>query len=167
RSRSARIEAYDALLRSIESQLASAERTGADELALGDLLAKQRLYSEELETLLTGQRTEPLLSDERIADAFAKIPWFSRDDVVHRARSIRERLRRWSILTPEDVDALVANTEIRRAISDLYVQELKRDPKSPFDPDALAVWGGLFFRQGVSTSVTEHVRQALRQSAEW
>ncbi len=167
RGKSARIEAYDALLRSIESQLAAAERTGADALAVGDLLAKQRLYSEELESLLTGRRTEPLLSDERLADAFARVPWFNRAEVLARARPIRERLRRWSILTPEDVDLLVNDMEIRKAISDLYVKEFKRNPDAPFDHDALAVWGGLFLRQGLGDTVKEHVRQLLRNSPEW
>ncbi|ACB76336.1 hypothetical protein [Opitutus terrae] len=167
RSKSARIEAYDALLRSIETQLSAAERSGADALAVGDLLAKQRLYSEELETLLTGKRAEPLLSDDALADAFARVPWFSRDDVFSNARGIRERLQRWTIVSPEDVDALVDRTDIRDAIAELYVKELKRDPKKPFDPDAFAVWGGMFFRQGLTPSVREHVRMALRKSSEW
>lgn len=167
RSKSARIEAYDTLLRSIECQLSAAERTGADELAVGDLLAKQKLYSEELESLLTGTRSEPLLSDEKLADAFSRIPWFSRSEVLVRVRAIRERLCRWSILTPKDVDALVDNIEIRNAISNLYIEEFKRDLNAPFDHDALAVWGGLFMRKGLTPSVIEHVRKVLRNSPEW
>jgi hypothetical protein len=159
--------AYESLLVSIEHQLKAATSSGADLLVIGDLLTKQRLYSESLEELITERKVGPLLSDSDIVDAFARIGWFNKADLTKDIKEIRARLSRWRITDPASLQALVSDAEIIKTIADVYVRELKRDPAEPFDPHALAVWGGMLLRQGKSSNVVNHFINALKSSNEW
>jgi hypothetical protein len=161
------VDGYNSLLTSLEHQFDATKSLGADSNALGDIVAKQRLYSEQLESFLVGRPSEPLLSDEHIISAFTKIPWFSRPLISDNLAQIRTRLRHWDIVTPQDVDALVARDDIKKIITEVYIRELKRPIDAPFDPGALAVWGGLLFRLGTSHAVVDHFTHLIRQSDEF
>lgn len=163
---SARLEGYEALLISLQHQMEAARNSGADANAIGDIAAKQRLASEQLEEFLTGKRAQPLLSDEDIIKAFLKIPWFTEAQLRPEIPQLRTRLRRWGLIAPEDVLALTERKDIADIISELYREELKRPHGAPFDPGAMAVWGGLMFRNGTSAGVIDHIRNDLRQSEE-
>lgn len=158
---------YESLLVSIEHQLKAAQSSGSDILEIADLYAKQRYYSESLEELLTERKLGPLLSDSDIINAFATIGWFNKADLSKDLKEIRRRLGRWRITDPKSLEALISNEAIKQIIADMYIRELKRDPSEPFDPHALAVWGGMLYRQGTSLSVLRHFENALRSSSEW
>jgi len=159
--------AYESVLVAIEHQIEAAKSSGADLVAIGDLYAKQRYYSELLEEMITERKAGPLLTDAAIVAAFATIPWFNSDELKKEVNTIRARLRNWMITDPEQLTALVQNLEIRSILTKAYVSELKRDSAQPFDPHALAVWGGLLFRQGTSSSVVKHFHNSLKLSNEW
>jgi hypothetical protein len=163
----AKLDAFDALLNSLKSQYDAAIATGAKPTVIGDLAAKLLFYSEELAEFLTGKPSGPLLTDAHIVEAFSKIPWFAGDDIKREVAQMRSHLGRWRIVSPDDLDALIARNDIKTIIEEVYTRMLGRPKESPFDPAALAVWGGMLFRQGTDKHTVDQFEANIRASEEY
>jgi hypothetical protein len=157
---------YEVLLVAIEHQLKAEQTTKNDPSSLQDLIAKQAYYAKKLEEEITARSPGPLLSDEDIVNAFSKIPWFIPAELARDTTEIRRRLRSWSI-DPDELPRLVNDVSIKKIITDMYLVELKRPNEAPFDPHALATWGGMIYRNGTSQTVVDQIRNNLRKSPEW
>lgn len=163
----------ESLLESIRHQIEAAKTTNAPPSELGDLAKRQTKWAQALEDLISDQLPQETavesdaLTEKGIIDEFVQVKHFKKAELEARAAEIHRRLRRWEIDTKSELKLLVSDEEIQTIIRDVYVKELKRSVSEPFDPDALAVWGGMFLRQGKTERVKQHFERSVRQSREY
>lgn len=71
------------------------------------------------------------------------------------------------ITTKTQLQKMVDDVDIMRTLSQLYASVLGRPIEKPLDPMAIAQWGSIFFRYGISEGTIRGVKSALMVSAEY
>ena len=157
---------YNTLLGAIDHQITAAKE-GGDEADAFDLVMRRKFYSEALEDILTKDRSLPFLKDSDIVRLFCEIAWFKHGEISNDIKQLRRRLRPWGVFEKSKLADIVRSDEIKNEIKKVYIAELQRPESAPFDPHALATWGGLFHARGINESSREMFLKSLRQSPEW
>jgi hypothetical protein len=137
-----------------------------DPAGAADTYAKLVEYSTQLEILIKG-RFQYLLTEEDIVEQFTRIPWFTTEQIKAGIPSIRRRLAVWGIANKPTLKLLLDNEAIRAKIRELYLRILERPEDAPFDPDALATWGGRWLQSGLSEESIQSVIKQLESCSEY
>jgi len=108
-----------------------------------------------------------LITDDDVVAAFASIPDLSGFDLVRISPRLRPTLLFNGIVTKRQLEELVSSTAILNTLRWLYIRVLRRDQNKPLDPDAVATWGSVLYRLGVTNNVIRALEVQLRASQEY
>ena len=114
-----------------------------------------------------GQQIRVITPEEVVETLVCASFGFKRENLKEQQYHLHRSLLRNGILTKEDLENLLNDKEAIEALSDLYVEELKRSPDHPFDPSALTTWGAILHNANVTERAIEWVRGRLRQGREY
>ena len=109
---------------------------------------------------------ERLTVDDVIA-LLAQIDTLDKSNLSAESDVAHAWLLRNGINTRDRLTDLVKASAVITKISDIYVQELGRNPVSPLDPVAVATWGAALFVNGLRDDVVQDVVTQIRMTPEY
>jgi hypothetical protein len=169
---SAKLAALNSLIQAISRQLEHVKDKQQEhflkmdlDAAIGDLRNLIRTKEVFAESPDLSINDAPLTADI-VTEMFpTHINYFSREDIQSRASELCSRLVRSGVDSRGKLRAVLSSRQVIRKLERLYVEELKRPPIRPLDPDAVAVWGVRLLADS-SQAQADTIEKNLRESRE-
>jgi hypothetical protein len=112
-------------------------------------------------------KTQGILTIDDVKQLLPTVPHLDTTKIENDAALVHSWLLRNGIRTRQRLSDLVSATAVFDFLAKVYVDELRRQGKTPLDPVSVGTWGVALFVRGLREDVKDSVIRQIRQSPEY